>query len=94
MIAGEDLTPPAGFDANRYSAEQVEARQRQSVAQLLAEMNTNLTATLAFIERLEEADLVRPIPHPRLGQVSAEFFLRHIGRHEVDDCKQSIGKVD
>lgn len=48
---------------------------------------------VAYLASTREAmiELVRSVQFPRLGEVTAEFFLRHIGRHELAHAKEVIG---
>ncbi len=73
---------PAGFDVDRYNAEQVAALQARVPAELLAELLAVRKDTLALVASLSEADLARRGRHPALGDdATLADFIRIITVH-------------
>ncbi|MCL5961688.1 MAG: DinB family protein [Chloroflexi bacterium] len=78
---GESAVRP-GFDLHEYNKEQVNLRRDRTIPDLLAELATSRTATLAFLETLPEDAL------DKLGSLSTgleqttEQILRRIGDHD------------
>ncbi len=73
---------PAGFDVDRYNAEQVAALQARAPAELLAEFLAVREATLALVASLSDEDLARRGRHPALGDdATLADFIRIITVH-------------
>jgi len=90
---------PAGFDVDRYNAEQVAALQARAPAELLVEFLAVREATLALVASLSDEDLARRGRHPALGDdatladfiriitVHARMHLRELPRSQGADKK-------
>jgi hypothetical protein len=74
--------PRPDFDLDYWNRRQVEKRAEKSPRDLLAEMESNRTATLKLLADLPEAALDVPVRHPSYGDMTVEDVFRIIGFHE------------
>ena len=74
--------PRPDFDLAFWNRRQVEKRAEKSLAELLAELESNRAATLKLLADLPEAALDLPVQHPAYGDMIVEDVFRIIGFHE------------
>ena len=74
--------PRPDFDLAFWNRRQVEKRAKKSLADLLAELESNRAATLKLLADLPEAALDLPVRHPAYGDMIVEDVFRIIGFHE------------
>lgn len=84
---GEPTAPPPGFNLHRQNQERIEQRRDWSVAQLVAEMSQNRTATLEFLQTVPEQHLDRM---GQLGQrqLTAGQIIAHVAEHEIEHAEE------
>jgi uncharacterized protein (TIGR03083 family) len=74
--------PRPDFDLDLFNRRQVEKRAEKSPADLLAEIESNRSATLKLLAGLPEFALDLPVRHPTYGDMTVEDIFRIIGFHE------------
>jgi len=80
--AGGRFVPRPDFDLDFWNRRQVEKRAKKSPRDLLAEMESNRTATLKLLTDLPESALDLLVQHPSYGDMTVEDVFRIIGFHE------------
>lgn len=81
LVAGEPVMID-GFELDRWNEARVAERAGQSMAEILADLERERAATLAFIAQLSPDDLEKSGNHPALGEVTVGKLLRIVGLHE------------
>lgn len=83
--AGKDPIPP-DFDLARWNASAVRKRKEKTVDELLAELTSNRTALLTFIDSLSD-DWQKTGRHASLRILTIEQALHLIADHETDHTR-------
>jgi uncharacterized protein (TIGR03083 family) len=78
-----DTTAPESFDIDAFNAREVGAMDGLAPADLLARFEQTRARTLAFVQRLDDADLDREAWHPWFGWDKLEKFLKLVYRHNL-----------
>jgi uncharacterized damage-inducible protein DinB len=94
-LQGEPLRSP-DFDLDYYNERQVAKYREKTVDEIIADLEAARTATLAFIESLQDRDLDREAEDKYFGRVTVEYLLRRIAthdRHHLEVIKRSISRM-
>jgi hypothetical protein len=78
-----DAGAPEGFDYNGFNAQEQVRLADQSPPALLSELSLAREATIAWLAKLDDADLDRMGRHPALGVISLETFITAIYGHQL-----------
>lgn len=81
MRGGEGA--PEGFDIDRFNAHEVGRMDSLTPQELIAQFEAARAAVVAFVRRLDDADLDREGRHPFFGVDRLEKFLKLIYRHNM-----------
>ena len=95
FLRGESIVP-VGFDLDRWNASQVARLRDLSLDQLRAQILANREATLALLDRLNDADLDRRGRHALGREVSLGEALRIMAAHErvhIEEANYAILRV-
>lgn len=93
VLQGGPGAPP-DFDIDRFNAHEVAQMEALTPQELIAQFEAARAATVAFVWRLEDADLDREGRHPFFGVDRLEKFLKLIYRHNMlheRDIRRALG---
>ena len=74
---------PVGFDYHAFNADEQARLAVIPPRQLLADLAAAREATIAWVARLDEADLDRRGHHPALGEITLEAFINGFYGHQL-----------
>lgn len=88
LRVGQDIAAggpgaPEGFDYDEFNAQEQVRLAGLSPAALLVELAAARAATIAWLSRLEDAELDRMGLHPALGRVNLETLINAIYGHQL-----------
>jgi hypothetical protein len=89
-VAGGGPGAPPGFDYHAFNAAEQERLAGISPQQLLADLAVARQRTIAWAERLQDADLDRMGGHPAMGEVTVEVFLNAMYGHQLLHVREML----
>ncbi|TAK31111.1 MAG: DUF664 domain-containing protein [Chloroflexota bacterium] len=77
-------TPETEPEVETYNAQAVATRRERSPEEVLDEHRASRQLTIEMVQGLSDEDLLRRTQHPSAGEVTVEFLLWRLARHEAE----------